>query len=195
VWRCGGYVTGGAVCTGCAGRTGEADDEPPSVTAGEVAGGAVATGVFTDEVLLLPDDEDARSAKKSENAATSATPAPASQRVVDEIRRMPLSRSAGRCGATRPRSIVRRRPEEQPAHRRYEPRVNAGQEPRENSRGGGAARRAVVVSERRSDDGLSRRALRLAVTDGPPRTRKPTGGVQAEKALRAVTRGCRDRGI
>ena len=120
VWRCGGYVTGGAVCTG-AGCAGDADVEPRSVPAGEVAGGAVATGVFTDGVLLLlPDDEDARSAKKSENAATSATPAPASQRVVDEIRRMPLSRSAGRCGATRLRSIVRRRPEDQPVCRRYE---------------------------------------------------------------------------
>ena len=110
-------MTGGAVCTGCVGCTGEADVEPPSVTAGEVAGGAVATGVFTDGVLLLPDDEDARSAKKNENAATSATPAPASQRVVDEIRRMPLSRSAGRCGATPPRSSFRRGSEEQPARR------------------------------------------------------------------------------
>jgi hypothetical protein len=110
VWRCGGYVTGGAVCTCWVGCTGEADVEPPSLTAGEVAGGADAAGVFTDGVLLLPEDEDARSAKKNENAATSATPAPASQRVVDEIRRMPLSRSAGCCGATRPRSIVQRRP-------------------------------------------------------------------------------------
>ena len=141
-------MTGGAVCTGCVGCTGDADVEPSPVTAGEVAGGAVATGVFTDEVLLLPDDEAARSAKRNENAATSATPAPASQRVVDEIRRMPLSRSAGRCGATRPRSIVRRRPEDQPVCRRYGRRVNAGQEQREN-RVGGTARRAVVVPERR----------------------------------------------
>ena len=87
---------GGAVCTGRVGCTGEADDELSPVAAGEVAGGAVATGVFTDGVLLLPDDEAARSAKNNENAATSATPAPASQRVVDEIRRMPLSRSTGR---------------------------------------------------------------------------------------------------
>ena len=88
-------MTGGAVCTGCVGCTGDADVEPSPVTAGDVAGGAVATGVFT-EGLALPDDEAARSAKKSENAATSATPRPASQRVVDEIRRMPLSRSANR---------------------------------------------------------------------------------------------------
>jgi hypothetical protein len=109
VWRCGGYVTGGAVCTGRVGCAGEADVDPPPATAGDVAGGAVAAGVFTDGVSLFPDDEDARSAKKNENATMSPAPAPASQRVVDEIRRMPLSRSAGLCGATHPRSVVRRR--------------------------------------------------------------------------------------
>ena len=107
-------MAGGAVCTGCVGCTGEADVEPPSVTGGDVAGGAVATGVFTDGLLLLPEDEDARSAKKNENAATSAIPAPASQRVVDEIRRIPSSRSAGRCGTTCPSFSRSAWPEVQP---------------------------------------------------------------------------------
>jgi hypothetical protein len=80
-------VTGGAGCAEAA------DVDPPSVT-----GGAVATGVFT--AAVLPPPEVARPAKNKVKAATSATPTPASHRVVEEMRRMPLSRSAGRCGAT-----------------------------------------------------------------------------------------------
>jgi hypothetical protein len=72
----------------------------------------VAVGVFTDGVLL---DDDARPAKKSEKAATSAAPTPASQRVVEEIRLMALSRSAGRCGATRASPVARRQPGESTA--------------------------------------------------------------------------------
>jgi hypothetical protein len=53
-------VIGGAVGTGCVGWTGVADAEPP-VAAGD-GSGAVAAGAFTDGVLV-PDDEDARSAK------------------------------------------------------------------------------------------------------------------------------------
>jgi hypothetical protein len=86
VWRCGGYVKGGAVWAGCAG---DAEVAPPPVVGCVAAGGAVAAGAFTDGVFPPADDEDARSANANESAATSATPAPANQRVVDEIRRMP----------------------------------------------------------------------------------------------------------
>src|SRR6478736_95151 len=74
-WR-GGDVIGGAVCTGCADEP-ELEPEPVSPPFTE---GAVAMGVFTEGVRPLPDD--ACSAKNNEKAAISATPTPASQRVV-----------------------------------------------------------------------------------------------------------------
>jgi hypothetical protein len=95
-------VIGGEVSTGCDDGD-DAEPEPLSVGGGVVAGGAVAAGELTDGVEeVLPFAVVARSPKYSEKAATSANPTPASQRVVDEIRRMPLSRSTFRCGATRP---------------------------------------------------------------------------------------------
>ena len=97
VWCCGGLVIGGAVGTACGDDT---EPEPLSF-----AGGAVATGVSTEGVLPPPEDA-ACSEKYTEKAATSANPTPASQRVVDEMRRMPLSRSTCRCGATRSPRVV-----------------------------------------------------------------------------------------
>jgi hypothetical protein len=94
VCRCGGTVTDGTVGEGWAGCADEPELDPPS----SAIGGAVAAGVSTLGVLLLPDD--ARPARSKENAATNAAPTPASQRVVDEIRRMPSSRSTVRRGAT-----------------------------------------------------------------------------------------------
>ena len=49
---------------------------------------------------VAPDPEEAWLAKKTESAPTSPTPMPASQRVVVEMRRIPVSRSTDRCGVT-----------------------------------------------------------------------------------------------
>jgi len=56
--------------------------------------GAFTDGVDVEEVDPL--DDAAWAAKNPVNPATSATPTPASQRVVEEMRRIPLSRSVGR---------------------------------------------------------------------------------------------------
>jgi hypothetical protein len=97
-------VAGGAVWT----VEGVAEVAPLSLVPPRVVG-VVAAGAFTVGELLVPDD-DARSAKNNENAATKATPRPASQRVVDEMRRMPSSRSAGRRGAMGTSLAARHRP-------------------------------------------------------------------------------------
>jgi hypothetical protein len=91
-------VIGGDVCVGCAREPVPLSSPTEGLVAGVVAG-AVAAGVFTDGVVLEL-LELASTANQPEKAATSATPTPASHRVVDEMRRMPLSRSVGRCGAT-----------------------------------------------------------------------------------------------
>lgn len=88
-------MTEGAVTRGVVGTVAVL---PAEVVAGEVAGAAVVAGSVAGRVA--PEPEGARPAKKSESAATRPTPPAASQRVVAEMRRIPVSRSTDRCGAT-----------------------------------------------------------------------------------------------
>jgi len=71
---------------------------PPTAVVGGVVAGVVTGAVAGVGVALEP--EGARLAKKRESAPTSPTPMPASQRVVVEMRRIPVSRSTDRCGVT-----------------------------------------------------------------------------------------------
>jgi hypothetical protein len=88
-------VAGGAVTRGAVGTVAVLPTPVAGGTvAGVVAGAPVATGVPTEGVA--PEPEGARPAKKSESPATSPTPPAASQRVVDEILRIPVSRSTDR---------------------------------------------------------------------------------------------------
>ena len=61
-------------------------------------GASVVDGALTDGELL--DEPEARSATNNDNAPVATTPATASARVVNEIFRIPMSRSPDRHGAT-----------------------------------------------------------------------------------------------
>jgi hypothetical protein len=105
----GGVVRGGTV--------GTAAVELPLMTVGAcvVAGevGDVAVGV------VAPEPDGARLAKNAESATTHPTPTPTSQRVVVEMRRIPVSRSTDRCGARAdPLGLVSRAVLEVPTLRR-----------------------------------------------------------------------------
>lgn len=95
VWRDGGYVIGGAVTGGAVGAVAVPARVSPggTVVAGAVVAGAVTAGV-------APEPAGARLAKNTDSPATHPTPTAASHRVVVEMRRMPVSRSTDRCGAT-----------------------------------------------------------------------------------------------
>jgi hypothetical protein len=87
VWRRTGTVSGGNVGDGWTGVA----DEP---------GATVVTGVVTAGGATDPDEPEARLARKAENAPTNTTPTAANARVVDEILRMPTSRSSDLDGDT-----------------------------------------------------------------------------------------------
>jgi hypothetical protein len=93
----GGAVRGGAVGTVAVALPVALSFGLPGVT---VVVGVVAGDVSDVAVGVAPEPDVARLAKKTESAATHPTPTPASQRVVVEMRRIPVSRSTDRCGAT-----------------------------------------------------------------------------------------------
>jgi hypothetical protein len=94
----GGAVRGGAVGTVA---VAPAFGPPYGTVVGGVVGGVVA-GVVGDVAVgvVAPEPDGARLAKNTDSAATHPTPTPVSQRVVVEMRRIPVSRSTDRCGAT-----------------------------------------------------------------------------------------------